>query len=711
MARPWIRCFIGAIAISTMFYFYLFSNESDKPKKALQADLKFRKVYTSINEPHNLTGYRMPDEQHQPQRNVEVTSFHLSSSPTECSIIHVAMVCAGYNSTFTTVIVVKSILFYRRNPLHFHFIVDEIANTTLFMLFESWNLPNVQLSYYKSAELVPRVAWIPNKHYSGVYGLLKLILPEVLSVDKVIVLDTDVTILTDILRLWKLFDNFESQHLIGLVENQSDWYSKPSARNPFPWPALGRGFNTGVILMHLKRLRSMEFLKIWEKTSRGTLEEISETHLADQDIINAVIKKYPSILYRLDCTWNVQLSVQTLSENCYTNTNEINIIHWNSPKKQDVTNKHIDDFRKAYQIFLELDGNLLRRQLFPCQKADERVFSQNSETGHGTCQKFEESSRINYRTYLFLLEYENNFRYIPDVTLITQCSGDRLTLLEDLCKRWRGAISVALYFTDADTYNFIKFVRGSEELSKRRNIAYHVVYKEGEFYPVNYLRNVGMSHVTTSYVFQLDVDFLPSNGLYDTLMSSIVSLRLTQDRQVALIVPAFETERYRFNFPESKEALVRSLNRGMFYTFRYHIWSQGHAATNYTHWCKASEPYEVGWEPDFEPYVVVPSSAPSYDTRFVGFGWNKVSHIAHLAAMGYRFVVLPDAFVIHRPHAPSFDIVKFRQDSLYRRCLKKLKDTFVDELLRKYEASAVSNLKKRSRSSGTKVQDEKEQNA
>ena len=32
---------------------------------------------------------------------------------------------------------------------------------------------------------------------------------------------------------------------IGLVENQSDWYLGNLWRNHRPWPALGRGFNTG----------------------------------------------------------------------------------------------------------------------------------------------------------------------------------------------------------------------------------------------------------------------------------------------------------------------------------------------------------------------------------------------------------------------------------------------------------------------------------
>ena len=32
---------------------------------------------------------------------------------------------------------------------------------------------------------------------------------------------------------------------IGLVENQSDWYLGNLWKNHRPWPALGRGFNTG----------------------------------------------------------------------------------------------------------------------------------------------------------------------------------------------------------------------------------------------------------------------------------------------------------------------------------------------------------------------------------------------------------------------------------------------------------------------------------
>ena len=45
-------------------------------------------------------------------------------------------------------------------------------------------------------------------------------------------------------------------------------------------------------------------------------------------------------------------------------------------------------------------------------------------------------------------------------------------------------------------------------------------------------------------------------------------------------------------------------------------------------------PLQVQWEEDFEPYVVVQRNVSRYDKRFVGFGWNKVSHIMELQAQG-----------------------------------------------------------------------------
>lgn len=42
------------------------------------------------------------------------------------------------------------------------------------------------------------------------------------------------------------------------------------------------------------------------------------------------------------------------------------MIHWNSPKKLRVKNKHAEFFRNLHLTFLGYDGKLLRRELFGC---------------------------------------------------------------------------------------------------------------------------------------------------------------------------------------------------------------------------------------------------------------------------------------------------------------------------------------------------------
>uniref|UniRef100_A0A4W6CRY6 LARGE xylosyl- and glucuronyltransferase 2 n=1 Tax=Lates calcarifer TaxID=8187 RepID=A0A4W6CRY6_LATCA len=622
-------------------------------------------------------------------------------SPTvqKCELIHVACVCAGHNASRDVVTLVKSVLFHRRNPLHFHFITDTVANRILSSLFQSWMVPSVQVSFYDADELKSEVSWIPNKHYSGIYGLMKLTLTKALPSDlsKVIVLDTDITFATDIAELWGIFRKFTDKQVIGLVENQSDWYLGNLWKNHKPWPALGRGFNTGVILLYLERLRRIGWEQMWRLTAERELMSMLSTSLADQDIFNAFIKQNPVLVHQLPCFWNVQLSDHTRSEQCYTEVSDLKVIHWNSPKKLRVKNKHVEFFRNLYLTFLEYDGNLLRRELFGCpsQASPESAQLQTALEEldeDDQCYDFRRERLTVHRVHLYFLQYE----YTPteddtDITLVAQLSMDRLQMLEAICKHWEGPISLALYMSDAEAQQFLRYAQASEVLKNRKNVGYHIVYKEGQFYPVNLVRNVALKNANTPYVFLTDVDFLPMYGLYDYLRKSVVQLDMAHTKK-ALVVPAFETLRYRLSFPKSKAELLSMLDMGTLYTFRYHVWPKGHAPTNYAKWRTSTTPYKVEWEPDFEPYVVVRRDCPEYDQRFVGFGWNKVSHIMELDAQEYDLMVLPNAFMIHMPHAPSFDISKFRSSSSYRNCLNTLKDEFHQDLSRKYGATALKYL-------------------
>ena len=78
---------------------------------------------------------------------------------------------------------------------------------------------------------------------------------------------------------------------------------------------------------------------------------------------------------------------------------------------------------------------------------------------------------------------------------VLQMSMDRLHMLELVAASWPAPIALALYATDADTVRFTAFYASSTILATRCNIAVHVVYAEGEFFPVNFLRYVALRQV------------------------------------------------------------------------------------------------------------------------------------------------------------------------------------------------------------------------
>ena len=47
-----------------------------------------------------------------------------------------------------------------------------------------------------------------------------------------------------------------------------------------------------------------------------------------------------------------------------------------------------------------------------------------------------------------------------------------------------------------------------------------------------------------------------------------------------------------------------------------------------------------------------------------------------------EMVVVPDVFMVHQPHSPSMDLVRFRKDRTYRECLLALKTEFIRQLER-----------------------------
>lgn len=79
----------------------------------------------------------------------------------------------------------------------------------------------MNVTFYDINEYIQDVRWVPNGHYSGIYGLIKLTFPKIIPIDvtdKIIILDTDLIFNSDIFELWKLFDDFKQKQVKNIIE-------------------------------------------------------------------------------------------------------------------------------------------------------------------------------------------------------------------------------------------------------------------------------------------------------------------------------------------------------------------------------------------------------------------------------------------------------------------------------------------------------------
>jgi len=625
--------------------------------------------------------------------------------PKVCRTLHLAFVCGGFNSTRSFYVLLKSILFYRTDKIHLHLMVDDISRTILTELFMFWTVPDLMIRYYNVTEYESDILWITSRHYSHRFGLMKLVFLSALIKDnpklsRVMLLDTDMLALGNLRHIWDEFENFSgnrtnSKAIFGMVENQSDWYLNANklSRTHRVWPALGRGFNSGLILVDLAKLSSLDWDYTWRQVTESEMISHLSTSLADQDIFNAVLRLHVNLVYRLPCYYNLQINDNTDNDESCPSRAAQKLIHWNSPYKLTTKNPKAIFYEYWYLTFRNWDAKLL--EMSHC---DQSVVLETSPKSISTaspsnleimCEDIRPRPHERLRTFLYFTEFE--LEQSPfDVTYVVHLSLDRLQVLDELASHWLGPISAAIYISELETDFLMTFMQNSNALSRRKNIGYHLVYRDHGFnYPINRLRNIAIRHASTPFVFVVDIDFLPSINLYGYLKQTIeeLSSRINQSDPLtrrALVIPAFESLQYKFDYPMSKSELITRLNLGSISVFRDQIWPRGQAQTDYFRWRASTTMYRVEWKPEYEPFIVTGKNAIKFDERFVGFGWNKVESIMYLAAMGYEFLVLPEAFVIHKLHSASYDIMKHRQSHKYRSCIRLLRKTFISELRAKF---------------------------
>lgn len=252
------------------------------------------------------------------------------------------------------------------------------------------------------------------------------------------------------------------------------------------------------------------------------------------------------------------------------------------------------------------------------------------------------------------------------LTLLSHATPDKLYLLPELVVRFDGPINIAVYCKSNRELQRTQDLMSS--YPERVLFKYRVLVEEGEEYPVNTLRNLAIKAVTTSHFMMLDLDLLPSRELSSVFQG--LSADMLANPNLALVTPAFELiqyvcmngntdcfEKYRDQLPSTTKQLNKCRLEERCAQFYGTNAPDTHSTTDYQKWTTATEPYTIPCFKNvrYEPYVILKKTptTPLFEERFVGYGKNKIQHINHLRFAGYKFQVLPKAFVIHMPHMTS----------------------------------------------------------
>lgn len=186
-------------------------------------------------------------------------------------------------------------------------------------------------------------------YYGDPLFLLSIVLHRVIPIDKVIMLDVDLKFNDDIQLLFEIFNKFSEQNIIGIARENQPVYrhlfhqyrrKNPSTRVGAPPPHGLTGFNSGILLLNLNKMRQSDVYNSLID-SPNTLEGLTQKylfkgHLGDQDFYTLISLENEKLFYVLPCSWNRQLCVwwrdhgySEVFDQYFTCSEKINIYHGN----------------------------------------------------------------------------------------------------------------------------------------------------------------------------------------------------------------------------------------------------------------------------------------------------------------------------------------------------------------------------------------------
>lgn len=190
----------------------------------------------------------------------------------------------------------------------------------------------------------------PGAYYGQALFFLSLAIHKVMpsNLNKVIMLDADLKFEADIAELFGHFDRFTNTNIIGIAREMQPVYrhvfhmyryENPSTRVGNPPPDGLTGFNSGVLLLNVDRMRKSKLyneLLEPDVIRNLTVKYKFQGHLGDQDFFTLLSLEHEELFYVLPCTWNRQLcqwwkdkGYEDVFEDYFRCEGKVNIFHGN----------------------------------------------------------------------------------------------------------------------------------------------------------------------------------------------------------------------------------------------------------------------------------------------------------------------------------------------------------------------------------------------
>lgn len=257
-----------------------------------------------------------------------------------------------------------------------------------------------------------------------------------------------------------------------------------------------------------------------------------------------------------------------------------------------------------------------------------------------------------------------------NTSLVLSATLNRAWIIQEHCRRWKGPIIAVIAVSPPTATNTTTGGSEVDELTSNRieaavaswvggcpqlDLSFYEldpVETQPGMYPVNKLRNIALDFVQTSHSLLIDIDFIPSYRLDETIRSAIHERRqqrsmfnssaaetLAPEEEEAIVVPAFERfldnknplgeqcktaaacqeallEENSTFIPKTFEELHDCVDRKDCRVFQDMRWFPSHSSTPYEQWFKGNGYELAGTERkmisvkclkhrDWEPYLVV----------------------------------------------------------------------------------------------------------